>query len=533
MIAALVRSRLRMMRRDFLAPPPRRSWARHTAFAIGLAVLLAVLVRGGLTEAFASIARSTGSEEASVGLLALALTGALVALLAFDVDDVVRTLLLDPDLDLLRRAPRPTSTLLAIKAVDAAPRTLMPLLVLAVPAIAVFLAGRPAPFAGALVAVASLVLLWAMALAAGVALSLVLLSRIPAARAREALGLVSTLVFLALWVLGTLVLPNALRGTSGAGHALGPTLAIAARGASPSAAAARAIASAAAGTPARAAGDLAFLVVLGLSAIALVALAGRFALGGALERIAGSTAVVRRSGSARAAEAWRGDGVLAAILRRDARMLRRSWTILGDLFISSAMWALLPLLGFARGEIPPATLVRLAILTIAIGLGYEVGARSIPFERRAGFWARVTPVGRRRYCVAKLAGATLVSAPIVIVLGAILFVVGRVPFPDVARSAAGIAGALVLSQATGVWAGAVFGDPEWVNPRAMLRFAGRMVAAFLVLLQLAAWIGIFYGLEAAGSPPALWTLVALAGCALAILPMWAASRRLVESDSRH
>ena len=532
MIRALLLSRARMVRRDFFSPPVHRGWARHPVFAILLAVVLAVIVQFGLGEAFATIAAAGSGEEARVGMLALALTGALVALLAFDVDDVVRTLLMDPDLDLLRRAPRPAPALLSIKALDAAPRTLLPLLVLAVPAITVYLGGRPAPLAGAAVAALVLVVLWAATLAAGVALSLAILCVVPAVRAREALGLVSTVVFLGLWLLGTLVLPRAL--APGAGVALGPTLETAAHGASPSSAAARAIAAAAGGTMAAAGGDFLFLVGLGVAAVGLVALAARFALAGALERIAGAAAAAPRAiGAPRPRTPWAREGKIAAILRRDARMLRRSWTILGDLVVASALWALLPLLGFARGEIPPPTLVRMAVLTIAVGLGYEVGARSIPFERRAGFWARVTPVGRRRYCAAKLAGATLIAAPIVLTVGSLLFLIARVDPASVARAAIVIFGALVLSQSTGIWAGAVFGDPDWINPRAMLRFSGRMVAALLVVLQLAIWIGLFWWLDESRAPAALWVLIGASGAAFSIVPMWAASRRLVESDSRH
>ena len=531
MIRALLLSRVRMVRRDFFSPPVRRGWARHPAFAILLAVLLALVVRFGLVEAFAAIAAGAG-EEARVGLLALALTGALVALLAFDVDDVVRTLLLDPDLDLLRRAPRPASTLLAIKALDAAPRTLLPLLVLAVPAIAVYLRDRPAPLAGAAVALLVLVLLWGATLAAGVALSLGILSVVPAARAREALGLVSTLVFLALWLLGTLVLPRAL--APGSGHSLTPTLETAARGASPSAAAARAIAAAARGATIRAGGDFVFLVAIAIASAGLVALAARFALAAALERIAGGSAAAPRTiASPRPSRPWTRDGDVAAILRRDGRMLRRSWTILGDLLVASLLWALLPLLGFARGEMPAPTLVRMAIVTIAVGLGYEVGARSIPFERRAGFWARVSPVGRRRYCAAKLVGATLVAAPIVLVVGALLFFFAHVDPATAVRMAGLIPGALVLSQSTGIWAGAVFGDPDWVNPRAMLRFSGRLVAAVLVVVQLALWIGVIAWLDGSAAPTALWLTAGAAAAVFSIIPMWAASRRLVESDSRH
>jgi len=537
-LAALARSRLRVARRDWLGAPGPRGWARHPGFALLLAGALAAFIHSGLAQGFAALDAAGADATARTGLLALALSGALLALLAFDVDDVVRSLLLDPDLELLRRAPLRPGMVLALKALDAAPRTVLPLLVLAVPALTAFLAGVAAPGAAALVAGVALFTLWLTALAAGVALSLALLRLVPAARARESLALVSTLVLTLLWIGGALLLPRALAPGSGSPGALVPTLEAMEAGGGPAAAAARAVASAGAGEWRALPPDLLSLAAFALAALLALALAGRFALETVLERVTGGRASGPAEGAASAVRdgRWRAPGAVGAIFRRDARMLGRSWTLIGDLLVASVLWGLLPLAGLLGGGIERAELVRLVLLSLSVGLGYEVAARAIPFERHAGHWARVAPVPAIRYVAGKLAGATAISIPIVLAVATVLVVAGAAEGVRPGPLAGLIVGALALSQATGLWAGAAFGDPLWVNPRAMLRFAGRVIASVLVLVQLVGWLGVAMLLELAGeSRPWLdagWLPVLIGGL-LAILPIRAAGARLGSPDSRH
>jgi hypothetical protein len=87
-----------------------------------------------------------------------------------------------------------------------------------------------------------------------------------------------------------------------------------------------------------------------------------------------------------------------------------------------------------------------------------------------------------------------------------------------------------------LWAGSRFGDPEWVNPRAMLRFTGRLVASILVLAQLAGWLAFLASFDRLwpGVDPLVMGGVALVlGTALCILPMRAASGAGRQIDSRH
>ena len=39
-------------------------------------------------------------------------------------------------------------------------------------------------------------------------------------------------------------------------------------------------------------------------------------------------------------------------------------------------------------------------------------------------------------------------------------------------------------------AGTRFGDPRWINPRAMLTLGGRLAAAGLMILQISFWIAV-------------------------------------------
>jgi hypothetical protein len=537
-IRALALARLRVAKREWTSLPAAGGWARHPALALLLAASLALFVHGGLARAFDALSAAGAGAEARAGLLAVALSGALLALLAFDVDDVVRTLLLDPDIALLRRAPLKPSLLLAIKALDAAPRTLLPLMVLAVPAIAAYSAGTSDPLAGAIVAVVAVAALWLATLAAGVALSLVLLRLAPAARAREALGLVSTLVLTLIWIAGALLLPRALDLEPGAAGALAATLAEAREGPWPAAAAARAIAAACSGRFATVPGDLGLLAGAAAAAGLALLVAGRHALDAVLDRVSGAAAEGARPAGDRAAPAfaWRGGGVIGAIIRRDARMLGRSWTLMTDLLVACALWALLPLAGLAGGAVEPEYLVRLILLASSVGLGYEVAARTIPFERHAEFWMAMAPVSAIRYRVAKLFGAMAVAAPLVTFVAAVLLLTGVARLQDLPSLAGLVAGALVLSQATGLWAGSRFGDPEWVNPRAMLRFTGRLVASILVIAQIAGWLAFvaaFDRLWPRTDPLVVGAAALVIGAALAVVPMRAVSRTGRRDDSRH
>jgi len=169
------------------------------------------------------------------------------------------------------------------------------------------------------------------------------------------------------------------------------------------------------------------------------------------------------------------------------------------------------------------------LLALTVGLGYEVEARSIPFERDGLAWVRLAPVRVGRWMVAKLLGAYALSLPLMLAAGIALAVAFRLPARDWVETACLVVPALGMSVALGLWTGTAFGDPKWTNPRAMLSLSGRLFASLLLLLQAAAWLGLsamahaipdrlpggilYYG-------PAVVALV------LSLLPMRAAIRRV-------
>jgi len=539
-IGALLLSRVRLARRAILMRPRGdRSWLKHPLVALAVGAWMGAFVYGGMKSVFA-ILRTAGADPVEMaGALALALSASLIALLVFDVDDAVRTLVQDADLELLRRAPVPPALLLALKSLDAAPRTLTPVLVLAAPAILAYASEVTVEPWLAPVAAVSLLALWALPLAVGATLGLLVLRVAPANRAREALSLLSTLTLTSLWIAGAVWLP---RGLAANGGSLGGLRGALARGLSaptPSAAAARALAAAVAGSREDALHQLGWLLVVVAAAIALALLVARWNLSAVLERVASGGAAAssarehHTTGAARTsaprARDWPGGGPVTAILRRDATLLRRNWTLLGDLLVASSLWVLLPLAGMAKWDISWALLARVMLLTVSVGLGYEVAARSIPFERHLGYWSRVTPVPPGRWLTAKVIGAGLLAVPVVL-LAAVVLVSIRPLAPDVLwRSASVVAGALTLSLSSGVWAGLVFGDPEWINPRAMLKLSGRLATSALLLLQIGLWLGFIAVLESvapAGRFPELWLAAPVLGLALAVAPLAAARARL-------
>jgi hypothetical protein len=154
------------------------------------------------------------------------------------------------------------------------------------------------------------------------------------------------------------------------------------------------------------------------------------------------------------------------------------------------------------------------LTTLAIGLGYEISARSIPFERGGIAWVRIAPVRAGHWVLAKLVSAAMFSGAIVVCVSAALAVFTGLGLEGWAQALAWALPALLLSIALGLWAGASFGDFRWTNPRRMLTLAGRLVASGLMLLQVLLWFGA--GLLARESPRSgliWWSAVLLAGLA--------------------
>jgi hypothetical protein len=537
MMRALLLSRVRLTRRAWTHRHARGGWVRHPAVAVLVAAWMGGFVLAGLRALFGALAAAGASPRELAALLALVLSATLAALVVFDVDDAVRTLVSDSDLELLRRSPIPPRTLLALKALDAAPRAAMPMLVLALPALVAFAAqggGGPLFWAAAIVVLAAL---WVTPLSIGAALSLLVLRAVPAARAREALGLLATLTLTLLWAATAIVAPRVLQTDPTALPGLRAALARALENPGPAAAAAQAMAAAARGDVRSVARELGWLVA-GAALATLAALAvAHAALPAVLDRLAGSG--TRERPAARGAPsrpfAWRTRGIARAIVRRDGRMLRRSWTLLGDLAVASGLWTLLPLAGAARLELPWSPLARLMLLTISVGLGYEIAARSMPFERHAHYWSRLAPVEATRWLAGKLAGSALLAIPVVTAVGLSLAIARPIATEALGPAACLAIAALALSLASGLWAGVVFGDPEWINPRAMLRLSGRLMTSGLLLVEIGFWLGIaaLLDLRTGGRWGPIWAGVPLIGAGLAIVPFRLASGRLAARDSSH
>jgi hypothetical protein len=525
-IAALLRSRLLILGRSLFRSPPRGGWVRHPLVAVGVSLWLGSLVLGGLRGLFGALAES--------GALALALSATLVALLVFDVDDAVRTLVVDSDLELLRRAPLSPAGLLGLKLLDAAPRTALPLLVVAGPAVLAY-AERAAP-GPAFWPAATLVLaaLWAIPLTLGLGLSLLILARVPAARAREALGLLATLTLTLLWIVSAVLLPRAVGSDANGLAALRAAVAGALRGPAPPAIAGRALLAATEAAWGPMSAELGWLALMVAGAVALMVAIGARTLPAVIERVAAGgggrarARIARGGAAARPRSAWRTGSVIAAIVRRDGRMLGRNWTLLGDLAVASVLWALIPLAAAARFELPWAALSRMMLLALAVGLGYEIAARSIPFERHAAHWARLAPAPESLWLAGKAAGSALLALPVVIVVALVLASARPLAARDLWSASCLAAAGLFLSLATGLWAGATFGDPEWINPRAMLGLSGRILTSLLLLLQLALWLGVATLLDVRSGPGSvwIWTLAPALGAALSLFPLAAARRAL-------
>ncbi|MCC6350726.1 MAG: hypothetical protein IT347_14160 [Candidatus Eisenbacteria bacterium] len=501
-VAGVVRSRLALVRAWLWTRSRGRLRPRAGVATAALALLLAAALGAALAMAFGGL-RSAGLPEAGARvLLAWLFTATLTGVLVFDLHEALAALVTAPDLDLLRAAPLSPRALTALRLLDALPRSLPIVLTLALPATAAFASayGLRAPdLAGA---VPALLALWLAPLGAGLALALPLARALPPARARDLLGMLATFALVAAWLANALLVPRAgfdevAAGAIGALPAPPRWL--------PSTLAAQALA-----TDGPRAGAMGWLALSAIAGLALAWWSTRRHLEAALDRSqeAPRRLVVARGRLVRATLA-------GAFLFRDARLFARQWTVAADVVAASLLWMLLPLLSAPLLPAPERELARSMLVLLAVGIGYEVGARAFALERGGVAWARIAPTGAMRWVLGRLAGVGALAAAMLVPAGAAVMVGFHLPVGALAPLAEWTLSAAAVSISLGLLTGAAFADPDWNHPRAMLSPAGRLAGTALLLVQAAGWLGLaFSGL----GPPAgllLGSSLAVAGIATA------------------
>ncbi len=542
-LAGLLRSRLRMIRNGWRAPGGVRS-ARarrgHPAVAVTLVLLLATIFAYGLSALFGALAEGGARAAAAAPVLALVLSAALTGMLVFDVHHAVASMLLDPDLDWFRRAPLPARVVFGVKMLDSLPRTAALLVVLAVPALASWVARYPTPLWAYALWPVWLAALWAVPMGVGTALGMLLLTVVPARAARSALGLLSTLTLVVLWFGNSFLLPRLVEHGESlvAGLRAGGGVPVWLALVSPGHAIALALAAAAGGDVGRACLAtlwLAFTGALSLVLAALVAQATFGALQDALAAPVGRRRARPRRRVRPAAMHAGARGLARAVIERDIRLFMRDWTVLGDILTAAVLWTLLPLLSARLVTATPALMVRAMLVALTVGLGYEIAARSVPFERRALVWARLAPVTPLRWVWAKWLATATLAVPIFLLAGLTLAWAVPLPAAEWVGTVAICLSALAVALSLGLLTGLIFGDPDWTNPRAMLTVTGRIVATGLLLAQAIGWLawsalGWIHG--GAIERSLIW-LPPLAAAALVVAVTGSAARRVAHFGQRH
>ena len=422
--------------------------------------------------------------------LGLIFAAAVAGLLVFDVHYAIAALLLGSDLTLLIRAPLSPGQILLIKLIDSLPRTSAMITVLAIPAVVAFSWSHPLPLWGWALVPIQLVALWALPLGLGLCGALLLIRLVPVRRARDVLALLSTLVVLVLWLLNAFVLPRAVETDAATVEHLRAWLMPRPESTwiSPPHWAGSAIAAAARGDAARALGWTGWLVLGTLVSFGLAAMVTRRYLDEALARVSIDPRLVRGGSRpvspARFHRGWR------PLLLKDARLLIRDWTVLGDVLIGALLWGLLPLVFRSFQAFEPQLLMRATLLTLTIGLGFEVGTRAVPSERSGLAWSRLAPIPLSRWHLLKLVSGLAVSLPILIAATLVLAFTLRPPAPMLLESFGTGLSSLVVALSAGLWVGWRFGDPTWTHPRAMLTFAGRIVSGVMLIVLAGMWFAI-------------------------------------------
>ena len=524
---AVLRGRARLLARGALGG------GRAGPFAAGLALLIALLVGIGARAFFRALATQGVAAREAAPALGAAFSATMLVVLLFDVQSAVAALVADSDLEPLRLAPLTPSEILLLKVGDVLASTLLPFLTLALPAAVGFALAYPFPLWGLGVVAPALLAVWTVPVGFGVGAALLLLVVAPPRRAREALGLLSTLALTLAWFANSFLVPRLALHAEGTARGINAALVGPAwlEAVLPGAWAARSLAAAAAGDARAALAALGVAAAVAALGAGLALAAARGTLGVVLERVAAPAAPGLAPGRMRPLPPAR--GAIAAIAVRDARLVLRDWTAAADVVTAAVLWMLLPVVARPAGLAVEAGLARLMLLALTVGLGYEIAARSLPLEREALAWSRLAPVPEWRWIAGKLAGAALLALPIFALAVAALATAMPLPrgvWPGlVALALPGLATALGF----GVWAGAAFGDPAWKHARGMLTVEGRFVTAFGMVALALGWWGLGAWLDA--SPPGpgetarlvLPSAIALGAIAL---PLTLACRRLAGRD---
>lgn len=477
----VLRGRLAMARAELFTLNNGRWRARSGLVAVTLTLGLSALLAYAFALGFRTLAKE-GITAAEAGPVLAAIFGAtMIGTLLLDLHATMATLLLAPDLELLRRAPIRTRAVLGLKLLDALPLSSTMVLGLALPATT----GFALAYSGAMhAALAPLVIaaLWGLPLGLGVVAASALVRLAPASRVREAIGMLTTVGVALLWLANTFLLPRysneypVLQDSLRAAIAHLPTP----HAASP---VAWAVESLIAPWP-RALAALAMLVSAAAGSLALATVVGARALKGASIPFRDARTAPRRSAIPFT------NSLAAAFLRRDLALYLRDWTVMSDVLVGALLWTLLPLAFIPVVPMEPRTLAHTILVSMSVGLGHLVAARALPFERDGLAWAGLAPLAPIRWVLARLPGVLVIVLPMFLTAWLVSSVTLRLQATAAIQVLVWASATLATAIGIGVWTGAAFGDPAWTHPRAMLRWTGRLVAIALLVVQASVWLAL-------------------------------------------
>ncbi len=479
--AGVLRARLVMARAELFTRSGGHWRARSGLLAVALALGLTGMLTHAFVRGFEALAAAGITATEARHVLAAAWGATMIGTLVLDLHATMATLLLAPDLELLRRAPIRTRTVLGLKLLDAIPLSSTMVLTLALPATMAFALAYPGTLHAAL-APFVLAALWALPLGLGVAIASMLVRIAPATRARDVIGVLTTLALALLWLANTFLLPRYSNDLPVLQDSL---RAVITRLPTPHAASPVAWAADALLAPwPRALAALTLLLAAAAGSLALAAGLGVRALRGGIvattpSRRAHGHSAIPFTASTR-----------EAFLRRDMALYLRDWTVLSDILVGALLWTLLPLAFVPVVFMDPRTLGHAMLIALDVGLGHEVAARALPFERDALAWARLAPVAPLRWVLSRLPGVLVIVLPLHLVAWLTISVALHLPASDAVDILLRAGAALASASAIGLWTGAAFGDPGWTHPRAMLRWTGRLVAVTALGLQALGWLAL-------------------------------------------
>lgn len=508
-LAQLLIFRYRLFLANFTRGEKKKRYTRIATLILILATFVAFSF--GAYGIFRMIARHLDQGVLVAGyVVAVAFHALLVVAFIFDIAATANIFFLSSDLNLLIPAPLSTSKIFALKYVEAMGSGSIITLLFGVPSLIGFGAAFGAPVLFYVAIAPAILAFLSVPVSFGTLFGLVISRFVSPARIKEVLGLVGGLLGLGFWLA-----TQYLRRSLAAGQevtSLDSAIGAAATYGNhvlirwlPSQLTAGGMTSLASGDIAGAAMRLSTLAVVACTMIAVsIVLAQRMYITG-WSRVSPGTGKAkkgRRKDHLRRVFGWLPPVERSIVSATTRLFLRDPQQVMPILTITVIMSVFPFIAGKSRsGPIFSPTVLLMSLIAVSFVGSLQLAANATLIDGKS-FWITLSaPCSARRKLAAKLLVSMFFFIPLTLAMALIFLIGGIVDWAYVAKLAWIAASMSCMGGAFGILLAVYFGDWEWDLPKKMLRTAGRLLmAAVMICFFIAFTIAFSVSSRSRGAP---------------------------------